>query len=165
MTDQDEREQVGRVELIREFDGALERVSRLLRQITARELSESCGLSVLQVQALVALWRSESELEMSSLAGLTGFPASTVTSIVDRLVKLGFAERRHSEVDRRSVLTRITPAGVDVMTRFDAWGIHLLEQVLSRSDTADIAICLRVFTEVEQQTRDSFEIRWPVARP
>lgn len=165
MTDQDARGEPGRSELIREFDGALERVSRLLRQITARELSESYGLSVLQVQALVTLWRSGSELEMSSVAGLTGLPASSVTSIVDRLVKLGLAERRQSDVDRRCVLTRITPAGVDVMTRFDGWAIQLLEQVLSRSDTEDVDTCLRVFTDAEQLIRDTFEIRWPVPRP
>lgn len=165
MTDQDERGESGRDELIREFDEALERVSRLLRQITTRELSETCGLSLLQVQALATLWRSGPELEMSSLAGLTGLPASSVTSIVDRLVKLGFVERRHSDIDRRSVLARITPAGVDVMTKFNGWGVQLLGQILSRSDVEDIATCVRVFTDAEQLIRDTFEIRWPISRP
>jgi DNA-binding MarR family transcriptional regulator len=165
MTDQYAHGEPSRGELIREFDEVLDRVSRLLRQIAARELSETCGLSLLQVQALHSLRQSGSELEMSSLAGLTGLPASSVTSIVDRLVKLGLVERRQSDVDRRSVLARITPAGDDVMTRFNAWDIQLLERVLSQSDTEDIATCLRVFTAAEQQIRDTFEIRWPVARP
>ena len=43
------------------FDEALERVSRLLRQVTMRELSETYGLSLLQVQALASLWRSGPE--------------------------------------------------------------------------------------------------------
>ena len=164
MTDQEARGESARAGVIREFDEVLERVFRMLRQVTTRELSETCGLSLLQVQALASLLRSGPELEMRALAGLTGLPASSVTSIVDRLVKLGLVERRYSEVDRRSVLAKITPAGVDVMTRFDAWNAQLVEQIFSRSDTEDIAACLRVFTDAEQLIRDTFEIRWPVTR-
>lgn len=164
MTEEDARGETGHGELIREFDEVMGRVSRLLRQITSRELSENYGLSLLQLQALASLWRSGPELEMSSLAGLTGLPASSVTSIVDRLVKLGLVERRHSDVDRRRVLARITPAGEDVMTRFDAWGVQLVEQVLSRSNAEDIATCVQVFTDVEQLIRDTIELRWPVVR-
>lgn len=165
MAGQDARGEPARAGIVYEFDEVLERVSRMLRQVTTRELSETYGLSLLQVQALSSLQRSGPELEMSSLAGLTGLPASSMTSIVDRLVKLGLVERRYSEVDRRSVLAVITPAGVDVMTRFDAWNAQLIEQILSRSDTEDVATCLRVFTDAEQLIRDTFEIRWPVTRP
>lgn len=164
MTDQDAREVPRRGDIIRQFDTVLDRVSRMMRQMTTRELSETYGLSLLQLQVLAALWLSGPELEMSSLAGASGLPASSVTSIVDRLVKLGLVERRHSEVDRRSVLANITPAGDDLMTRFDAWTIEMLEQMLSRSDVEDIATCLRVFTSAEQQIRDTFDIRWPVFR-
>lgn len=164
MTDQDARREPDRGELIRKFDAVLDRVSRMMRQITARELSETYGLSLLQMQVLASLWLGGPELEMSSLAGATGLPASSVTSIVDRLVKLGLVERRHSDVDRRRVLANITPAGDDVMTRFDAWTIELLGQMLSRSDVEDIAACLRVFTDAEQLIRDTIEIRWPVVR-
>lgn len=165
MTDQNTRGEPSRGEVIYEFDEVLERVSRMLRQVTTREVSETYGLSLLQMQALSALRRSGPELEMRALAGLSGLPASSVTSIVDRLVKLGLVERRYSEIDRRCVLAKITPAGVDVMTRFDAWHAQLIEQVLSRSDTEDLATCLRVFTDAEQLIRDTFEIRWPIARP
>lgn len=164
MAGQDAPVESARAGIIHEFDEVLERVFRLLRQVTARELSETCGLSLLQVQALATLHRSGPELEMSAVAGLTGLPASSVTSIVDRLVKLGLVERRYSEVDRRSVLAKITPAGVDVMTKFDAWDAQVVEQIFGRSDTEDIAACLRVFTEAEQSIRDTFEIRWPITR-
>ncbi len=164
MTDQDARQEPSRDELIREFDTVLDRVSRMMRQITTRELSETYGLSLLQLQVLAALWLSGPELEMSSLAGRPEAPASSVTSIVDRLLKLGLVERRHSNVDRRSVLANITPAGDDLMTRFDAWTIEMLAQMLSRSDVEDIAACLRVFTAAEQQIRDTIDIRWPVFR-
>lgn len=164
MTDQDARREPSRGELIREFDEVLDRVSRMMRQMTTRELSETYGLSILQLSVLASLWQTGPELEMSSLAGACGLPASSVTSIVDRLVKLGLVERRHSEVDRRRVLAKITPAGDDVMTRFDVWSRQMLEQMLSRSDTEDIAACLRVFNDAERQSRETFSFRWPVDR-
>lgn len=167
MTDQHARSGVertgdpGRGELIREFSEVLDRISRLLIQVTTRELTETYGLSLLQTHALETLWRGKSEMEMSSIATNTGLPASTVTSAIDRLVKLGLVERWHSDVDRRRVLAKVTPAGEEVMTRVDAWGLQLFEELLSKSDTESLVTCIEVFTAAEEQIHETFDIRRP----
>jgi DNA-binding MarR family transcriptional regulator len=150
-----------RRQIIREFSEVLDRNSRLLIQVSTRELAERYGLSLLQAHALETLWRGEPELEMSALAAATTLPASTATSIVDRLVKLGLVERWHSDVDRRRVLVKITPAGEDVMTRIDAWGIELFEHLLGESDTEDLMTCIKVFSATEERVRETFDLPRP----
>lgn len=157
MTDQNMSDVPDRSELIREFDDALDRVSRLLKQIVARELAETCGLSLLQVQALDALRRSGPEMEMRAIAAGTSLPASSVTSIVDRLVKLELVERRHSDVDRRRVVARITPAGEEVITWFIEWELQLLEHLLSQSGAEDLATSIAVFTAAGERAQDIVE--------
>lgn len=159
--DAPQKEVQDRRQIIREFSEVLDRNSRLLIQVTTRELAETYGLSLLQAHALETLWRGEPEMEMSSLAAATGLPASTVTSIVNRLVKLGLVERWHSDIDRRRVLAKITPAGEDVMARIDAWGMDLFEHLLGKSDTADIITCIKVFTATEERVRETFNFRRP----
>lgn len=157
MTDQDARDVLDRSKLIRDFDEVLDRVIRLLRQISTRELGETYGLSRLQMHALATLGRTGQELEMRSIAASTGLPASSVTSIVNRLVKLELVERRHSDVDRRRVVARITPAGEEVMTRIDAWSMQLFEQMLSQSATEDLVTCITVFAAVGEWAHDIVE--------
>lgn len=167
MIDQDTRSGANREgepdrgELIRAFSEVLDRISRLLIQVTTRELTETYGLSLLQTHALETLWRGKAEMEMSSIATHTGLPASTVTSAIDRLVKLGLVERRHSDVDRRRVLAKITPAGEEVMTRVDAWGLQLFEELLSKSDTESLVTCIEVFTAAEERIHETLDIRRP----
>lgn len=43
-----------------------------------------------------------------------------VTRLLDRLVDIGLVERERSNDDRRLVTTRITPAGLELLTRIDA---------------------------------------------
>ena len=72
MIDQDARgdapqeEARDRHQIIREFSEVLDRNSRLLIQVTTRELAERYGLSLLQAHALETLWRGEPEMEMSA---------------------------------------------------------------------------------------------------
>jgi len=52
---------------------------------------------------------------MHTLAQSQGLKASTITGMVDRLVKLGLLKRFTNETDRRSVLASITPKGRKIM--------------------------------------------------
>jgi DNA-binding MarR family transcriptional regulator len=51
---------------------------------------------------------------MSSIADRTGLPASTITSIMDRLVGRGLAERHRGATDRRSITGSITEEGLQI---------------------------------------------------
>ncbi len=43
-----------------------------------------------------------------------------VTRLLDRMVKLGLVDRMHSTKDRRVVLVKLTPAGIDLVNKMDA---------------------------------------------
>lgn len=65
-------------------------------------------------QDLISLLMIErvGECTMTQLAEHMNFPTSTMTGIVDRLVKKGFVERYRSEQDRRIVLINLTDHGL-----------------------------------------------------
>lgn len=66
-------------------------------------------LSPIQLYALVLL--GEEPLRIGTLADRLGLATSTVTRLVDRLERIGLAERRVSDSDRRAVTVKLTPTG------------------------------------------------------
>ncbi len=67
-------------------------------------------ISYPQLWALEHLYRHK-ECTMHDLADTLGTRGSTTTGLVDRLIKMKLANRRHSEKDRRVVFVAITPKG------------------------------------------------------
>jgi len=65
----------------------------------------------------------ERSARMSELAECSGLPSGQVTYRVDRLVKLGYLERRPSETDRRGSVAILTEQGL--ATFDEAAAIHV----------------------------------------
>jgi DNA-binding MarR family transcriptional regulator len=57
------------------------------------------------------------EITMTDIARKMGHSTAAATGLVDRLEKLGYMERTHAIDDRRKVLVRVTPKGVDLVSR------------------------------------------------
>jgi len=81
-------------------------------------LAQELGLSPAQLHAL-RLMERDTEIPMSSLAGMLFCDASNVTGIVDRLETRGLIERRPASHDRRVKLLSLTDEGARV--REVAW--------------------------------------------
>jgi DNA-binding MarR family transcriptional regulator len=97
-------------------------LERLLLRTTMLELGriaqESPPLTLTQFFALLATQRHEGGCTMSDLAAETLLPPSTATSVVNRLVTLGYVERRRDESgDRRQVLVCPTLQGEALLER------------------------------------------------
>lgn len=69
-----------------------------------------------EMLALLNLQR-RGEATMSDLAGDLGAPLSTVTGIGTRLARRGLVERRRDAKDRRVILVRLTPQGLELAGR------------------------------------------------
>ena len=77
-------------------------------------------------------------LTMNELARAQGSALSTATAMVDRLIRLGLAERLHDEEDRRVVRISITPQGRDLTAKFRAAKRRVMSDALSRLDDDDV---------------------------
>ncbi len=66
---------------------------------------------------LLAYLSSEEYLTMSDIAKKMGHSTAAATGLVDRLEKLAYVERVHAAEDRRKIMVRITPKGVELVAR------------------------------------------------
>ena len=78
------------------------------------------------------------EARMSDLAHQLGISPSTLSSLVDRLVEAGFANRRDDARDRRSVLVSLAPAGSQLLDQFNELGADALRSLLEQLSDTDI---------------------------
>jgi DNA-binding MarR family transcriptional regulator len=115
------------------------------------QLLQSFGLTPPQFVALFVLSRYSEARPMSDLTNAVLQDPPTMTGIIDRLEKGGLVERTRSEADRRVVLVRVTPAG-----------LNLVRQALERFLDDDVAGCSSLtdeeLAETEQLIRDIFRI-------
>jgi DNA-binding MarR family transcriptional regulator len=115
------------------------------------QLLQSYGLTPPQFMTLFALSGYSDPRTMSDLTSATLQDAPTMTGIIDRLEKGGLVERTRSDTDRRVVLVRATPTGVDMVC-----------QVQERLLSDDMAGCSNLsdeeLAETEQLFKDLFRI-------
>ena len=88
---------------------SLRRISRAF-DLHSRQLVKSTGLTAPQLVVLRALSR-EGPLSPSLIARHVSLSPATITSIMDRLLKLGLVEREKRASDRRQVEIRLTEKG------------------------------------------------------
>jgi MarR family 2-MHQ and catechol resistance regulon transcriptional repressor len=96
-------------------------VSELVRRYQFRDRNEICcfGISVSQCYALEALGQA-SELTMGALASQMRLSVSTMTRVVDQLVKNGLVRRTIGREDHRVCCVGPTPAGRGLLARISA---------------------------------------------
>jgi DNA-binding MarR family transcriptional regulator len=82
-------------------------------------LLQSFNLTHPQFIALKALTMHACPCTMTDLTNTTMHDPPTMTGIVDRLVKMGLVERTRCDTDRRVVLVRTTPSGVELLRQVD----------------------------------------------
>jgi DNA-binding MarR family transcriptional regulator len=103
------------------------------------------GMTRVQAVTLQAIQEFGPDIDMATLATLTTLPPSTITSIVDRLVGLGFVTRQRDDRDRRRVTATITDPGRDKVADLEAHSARLLAAMLDGIPDADVATVTRVF--------------------
>jgi DNA-binding MarR family transcriptional regulator len=132
------------------FSEAWETFFRATRRLRARAGRLPGELSLPQYHVLEAL-RDADELSVGELAEAGGVAAPTVTRMLDCLARDGLVTRRHSDVDRRSVLVALTSEGREAVERahaaVDAWRRQVLES-LAPSEREQAAMLLERLSQV-----------------
>ena len=65
---------------------------------------------------LLTYLTNEEYLTMTDIAKKMGHSTAAATGLVDRIEKLGYVERTHGAEDRRKIMVRITPKGVELVS-------------------------------------------------
>jgi DNA-binding MarR family transcriptional regulator len=101
---------------------------RLLRQ----------GISMAQLHVL-HLVESHGEMAMSRLADMLDVSLSNATGLIDRVEERGFVERIRVPADRRIVMVRLTPMGVQMLDEIEVVREQILRRVLDQLDPTQLA--------------------------
>jgi DNA-binding MarR family transcriptional regulator len=129
----------------------LRRASLRLARLRTATFAQA-GLASWEFDVLAALRRAEHPHEMNpaQLIEATMIGSAAMTNRLDKLTARGLVERRPNDLDRRSILVRLTDEGA---SRVDAAMTELARRegeelsVLSRSDQAALARILRALLE------------------
>lgn len=129
----------------------LRRASLRLGRLRAAAFA-GAGLAAWEFDVLAALRRAEAPHEMSpaQLIEATMIGSAAMTNRLDKLTSRGLIERRPNDLDRRSILVRLTDEG---SARVDAAMTELVRREgeelagLSRQDQAALARILRIMLD------------------
>ena len=139
-----------RDELILDLLRLRERMMRRARAEFSRRL-DRFGVTIPQYFALVEIDRLGPRVTMGQVASATQFPASSMTSITDRLVERGLVERGPHPTDRRAVVASITPAGEDLLRQVEEARRRDAIEALGGISDEDLAHFVRTFHAINER--------------
>ncbi|HEX3511920.1 MAG TPA: MarR family winged helix-turn-helix transcriptional regulator [Solirubrobacteraceae bacterium] len=127
---------------------AFRRLSRALNRLRGRDTHlEGTELSHAQFQLLIEL-HERGELPAGELAIAARLAPGTVTQMLDALAESGHVERVRSDVDRRVVVSRLTPLGArQIEAKRAAWQARW-EEALEGLSRREIAAATKVLTRL-----------------
>ena len=118
---------------LEQFEESLDRVNRVLNHLTQVFLAQR-GLSMSRYRILRYL-QSRSEVNMSEIQSQLLVCGSTLTELVDGLVRSGLVLRVRDQGDRRMVYLRLTDEGREAYREVLAFRCDRLKEVLTGEDT------------------------------
>jgi DNA-binding MarR family transcriptional regulator len=132
------------------FRGVFRTLSRMRGRDTHLGGSE---LSHAQFELLIEL-EERGELPAGELASAARLTPGTVTQMLDHLAESGHVERARSEVDRRVVVSRLTPLGRrKIEAKREAWQSRW-EQALAEVAVKDLRAATRVLERLGTMLED-----------
>jgi DNA-binding MarR family transcriptional regulator len=115
------------------------------------KIARSVGLALTEAQVLHLLVLRPDQRTARALTRTTGLPTSTLTDIVERLVRAGFVERRRSTTDRRVVHLEPTERVQLLVERYAASPMSAQSGALLAGFTRDeLAVVLRYFERANE---------------
>lgn len=132
-----------------------ERVATIRQQLQDLKVSSHANPEdrIFLFRILAILQHSEAPPTMGELSGQLGIPLSSVTRIVDGLVRAKFAERLDDPNDRRIVRLRMTPRGEQFIEAGTEFLRQRIQQLLEHFTADEQAQLLRLTTKLIDSLR------------
>jgi len=132
-------------------------VQQFIRLFGVLEQTETpCGFSMSLSQVFAMQELEKSSMSMKELAEKLRLERSSVSRLIDSLVKGGFVSRELNEQNRREVILRLTEKGEMSMKTLREQSIRFYESILSNVETNDqhkVLEGFQIFTAALRQTR------------
>lgn len=147
---------------VTEFDkdlAALEEITVQIAWLSRRRLEhelDAFQLTVPQYITLCCIEESQQGCRMSDLAESSYQVTPTMTGIVDRLVERGLVRRERDESDRRSLLVRLTPAGVELLEQVKATKREWIRLFMAELPVEERQVMIRMAQRYLDGVRSSF---------
>lgn len=93
--------------------------------------------------------------KQTELAALIGYTPGAMTNISNKLIKLGFAERKYNKEDRRIVYLGITEKGVEVLAEAQQKGLELRMKIFEPLDEEEIKQFLKIHEKLLNKMNES----------
>lgn len=103
--------------------------------------------------AMAMLDREPQGLTLSQLSQRLMVSNGNVTGIIARLVADGMVEREALAGDRRAIVVRLTPMGLEAMAQMAAAHLGWIDGLMAATDEADIARTMAVMIEIRRKDR------------
>ena len=136
-----------RVHIVEQITALFGELTWYGRQLLARRVAKH-GLTPPQFIVLKTLGRCGSPLTLGEIADALQLPASSLTSIADRLVARGLATRDAVPEDRRAVALTITGEGQAVVEAVDAERRQELASLLRDAPIEDLRLFVSVLRTI-----------------
>ncbi len=101
---------------------------------------------------LLSYLATSKELTMTDIARKMGHSTAAATGLVDRLEKLGYMERTHAVDDRRKVLVRVTPKGLELVSRLRDELQSRIADAMSETAATDALSFMSSYRKIDEST-------------
>lgn len=141
-----------------DFAYEVSRTRRLVNQLLATELERRgyAGLAPSHGDILAQLFDNK-RMRMSELSRRIKRDPSTVTALVRKLVKLGYAKTARDETDGRATVVLLTKRGRALERDFAQISTVLRATWMDGNSTEDLATAMRVLSVVQRNLRAAIE--------
>lgn len=97
---------------------------------------------------LLGFLAQQEYLSMTEIAKRMGHTTAAATGLVDRLEKLGHAERLHAKNDRRKILVKITASGASLVSEVRNDMVETLLKIMQKLEPAEQKAWLQIYEKV-----------------
>ncbi len=101
---------------------------------------------------LMSYLATSKELTMTDIARKMGHSTAAATGLVDRLEKLGYMERTHALDDRRKVLVRVTPKGLELVSKLRDELQSRIADAMAEAASPDAASFMSNYRKLDEST-------------
>ena len=135
-------------------DGVISQIAKIrerINRLIVQKLREHGidGIVASHGDIFYVLFRHD-ELTMQETADLIGKDKSTVTALVDKLVKAGFIEKRQDETDRRVSFIRLTEEGQRLRPDFHEISVTLLARIYAGFTEQEKETLMSLLTRIQE---------------